>query len=274
MNGQSAITFDTMLAPLASGDDVTVAPTWGQGRATFGGLVAALLYRRAAAVLLARGENLAQKPPRSLTFSLIAPLAPGAARVEVQVLRAGKSVIQLEARIVQDAQVVAVMLASFGASRASEVIITPDTAPLFGTPESLKAFPFIAGITPDFSQHFEFRWAVGEIPFTTRATTGDMGGWVRFRQPVQGFDVAHLLGLVDAWPPAVMPMFSRPAPISTLSWTIEFTDAAMPEGDSPFVQYLAQTDFSAQGYAHIHSRTWRADGTLLAIGRQTVALFI
>lgn len=273
MNTQTLVMFDDMLAPLDAGDDVQVAPAWGQGRATFGGLVAALLYRRAAAVLLARGEVLAQKPPRSLTFSLIAPLAPGDAHVQVNVLRAGKSVIQVEARIVQQGQVAAMMLASFGASRASEVIITPDVAPVFAAPDTLQALPYIAGVTPEFTQHFEFRYAVGKVPFTQRATTGDMGGWVRFRQPPQGFGVDHLLGLVDAWPPAVLPMFSKPAPISTLAWTIEFTDASLPARGDEFVQYLAQTDFSSQGYAHINSRTWRSDGTLLAIGRQTVAIF-
>jgi len=273
MNTQTLVAFDDMLAPLDGGNAVQVAPAWGQGRATFGGLVAALLYRRAAAVLRARGEDLAQKPPRSLSFSLVAPLAPGDACVEVSVLRAGKSVIQAEARILQQGQVAAMMLASFGASRVSEVIITPEPAPAFAAPADLQALPYIAGVTPEFTQHFEFRWAVGKLPFVEKATTGDMGGYVRFRQPTHGFGVDHLLGLVDAWPPAVLPMFSKPAPISTLAWTIEFTDAALPARGDDFVQYLAQTDFSAQGYAHIHSRTWRRDGALLAIGRQTVAIF-
>lgn len=271
------MTFDDMLAPLAHASLTTVAETWGQGRATFGGLVAALLYRRAAQVLGDSGEDLALKPPRSLTFSLVAPLAPGEATVEVQVLRSGKSVIQAEARILQGGQVAAAMLASFGASRASEILIAPETAPEYAAPETLPALPFIQGVTPDFTQHFEFRWAVGKIPFTTRSSTGDMGGWVRFRRPGAVFGVEHLLGLVDAWPPAVLPMFSKPAPISTLTWTIEFPGGAVPAmrdmqgGDA--VRYLALTDFSGDGYAHIHSRTWRADGTLLAIGRQTVAIF-
>lgn len=266
------MTFDEMLRPLDAVDCTTVAPTWGQGRATFGGLVAALLYRRAAAVLAARGD--AAKPARSLSFSLVAPLAPGPATVTVEVLRAGKNVTQLEARIVQDGQVAAVMLGSFGATRDSDILLVPAVAPVYPVPDTLPALPYIAGVTPEFTQHFEFRWAVGQLPFAgPPASTGDMGGWVRFRQGTDGFGIDHLLGLVDAWPPAVLPMFRKPAPISTLAWTIEFTDAALPADGSAPVQYLAQTDFSTQGYAHIHSRTWRPDGTLLAIGRQTVAIF-
>lgn len=266
--------YDAMLAPLDEGEETDVAPTWGQGRATFGGLVAALLYRRAAAVLAQRGEDVVAKPPRSFAFSLVAPLAPGRARVSVEVLRSGKNVTQLDARIVQDERVAAMMLGSFGASRASEILIAPPPAPVFLAPGDARPLPYLPGLTPEFIQHFDFRWTVGQLPFMQPpAATGDMGGWVRFRQPPAHVGIDHLLGLVDAWPPAVMPMFNKPAPISTLAWTIEFTDAPLPQRGDEFVQYLAQTDFSTQGYAHIHSRTWRADGTLLAIGRQTVAIF-
>lgn len=279
VNGSLAVArFDDILAPLAGGADVQVPPAWGQGRATFGGLVAALLYRRARAVLEDAGIA-SGKPPRSLTFSLVAPLAPGAARVEATVLRSGKSVTQLEARIVQDGQVAAMMLASFGAARASEVIVAAAPVPAFAAPATLVPWPYVAGITPEFAQHFEFRWTVGQLPFTAPpSTNGDMGGWVRFRAPTAGCGVEHLLGLVDAWPPAVLPMFRQPAPISTLAWTIEFTaeatgaELASTSADA-FFGYLAQTELSAHGYAHIASRFWRADGTLLAIGRQTVAIF-
>lgn len=275
----TAPSFDAILAPLAQGAEVQVPPTWSQGRATFGGLVAALLYRRAQAVLAAAGIDLAKKPPRSLTFSLVAPLAPGAARVEANILRSGKSVTQLEARIVQDGQVAAMMLASFGTPRASEILVAAAPVPVYGAAESWPALPYVAGLSPEFMQHFEFRWAAGRMPFSgTPATTGDMGGWVRFRAPTQGTDIGHLLGLVDAWPPAVLPMLSRPAPLSTLTWTIEFTpaafDAALRAASADaFFGYLAQTELSADGYAHAASRFWRADGTLLAIGRQTIAVF-
>lgn len=275
----AGVSFDDILAPITLGAEVTVPPAWGQGRATFGGLVAALLYRRARAVLADAGIDVAQRPPRSLTFSLVAPLAPGAVRVEAYVLRSGKSVTQLEARIVQDGLVAAVMLASFGAARVSEVIVVPAAMPSFAPPEAGLLFPYVAGITPEFSRHYEFRYTVGPLPFVGMpADTGDLGGWVRFREPTQGTGIEHLLGLIDAWPPAVMTMFRRPAPISTLTWTIEFMPAAFDtslreSSADVFFGYLAQTDLSSAGYAHVASRFWRGDGSLLAIGRQTIAIF-
>lgn len=278
--------FDDILAPLAAGDRVQVPPTWGQGRATFGGLVAALLYARAAAVLQDAGEDLAGKPPRSLTVSFVGPLAPGEARVETRVLRSGRNVTQVQALLWQvderrpDAgeQVAAALLASFGTGRESQVVIAPAPAPSYPAPESLAPWPYIAGVTPEFMQHFGFCWTVGQLPFSgPPARTGDIGGWMRFRAPVARIGVAQLLGLIDAWPPAVLPMFPRPAPMSTLAWTVELTTAglaALPAlpGDA-WLQYLAQTDFSGDGYAHTLSRTWAPDGTLLALCRQTVAVF-
>lgn len=268
--------FDAALLPLDSDGQTQVPPTWGQGRATFGGLVAALLLRRAQAVLAGRGLA-AGKPPRALAFSLVAPLAPGPAQVDVEVLRAGKSVVQVEARVLQEGQVAAVMLASFGAARVSEVLVAPAAVPDFPPPQALPVFPYVPGVTPEFTQHFEFRWGEGQIPFSgPPASTADMGGWVRFRRPVRNGGAAHLLGLIDAWPPAVLPMFRRPAPISTQTWSLEFTAAAHDPGlavDDAWFGYLAQTELSAEGYAHVASRFWRADGVLLALGRQSIAIF-
>lgn len=274
--------FDDILASLRSGDHATVPPTWGQGRATFGGLVAALLYARVAAVLEGAGEDLSARPPRSLTVSFVGPLAPGEARIETRVLRGGRNVTQVQALLWQDdgrgEQVAAALLASFGAGRDSQVVIVPEAAPAYPAPDTVAPWPYIAGVTPDFMQHFRFRWTVGQLPFAgPPAPTGDIGGWMRFREPVARIGVAQLLGLIDAWPPAVLPMFPRPAPMSTLAWTVELNAPGLPAlhelpGDAS-LQYLAQTDFSGDGYAHTRSRTWAPDGTLLALCRQTVAVF-
>lgn len=274
--------FDDLLAPLSSGEILLVPSGWGQGRAVFGGLVAAMLYRRACAVVESASpapstaSPPAAQPPRSLAFSLVAPLAPGEARVEARVLRAGKSVTQAEARIVQGGQVAAVMLASFGAARASEVRVAPAPPPAFPAPASLPAFRYVPGLTPEFTQHFDLRLATGGFPYSN-ADEAEIGGWIRFRESPPVLDVEHLLGLVDAWPPAILPTLARPTPASTLAWTIELTEApTVAPGDADgasFLGYIAHTEVAASGYAHIASRLFRRDGTLLAIGRQTVAVF-
>ncbi len=278
-NEHQGAAFDAILAPLSDGEAIAVPPGWGQGRATFGGLVAAMLYRRARAVAAHEDAGAgAPKPARSLAFSLVAPVAPGDARVEARVLRAGKSVTHVEARLVQGDAVGAAMLASFGAARPSEISVAAPAPPAYPSPATLPALPYAPGLTPEFTQHFDMRWAHGTLPFTTPATTGDIGGWVRFRSATREVGVEHVLALVDAWPPAVLPMLRKPAPVSTLSWTLDFTgapagEATEPTGEPAYFGYAASTDHASDGYALIGSRFFRADGTLLAVGRQTVAAF-
>ena len=76
-----------MLDRAATGD-VHVEEGWGQGRATFGGLVGGLLV----SAMLPHVPQAASL--RSLTVNFVAPVAPGAAQADVEVLRSGKSATQ------------------------------------------------------------------------------------------------------------------------------------------------------------------------------------
>lgn len=96
---------------------------------------------------------------------------------------------------------------------------------------------------------------------------------MRYREPVDHFGVAHLLGLIDGWPPAITPMFTRPTPVSTLSWTVDLLETPDPSAGSDFWQYSVHSDGSAHGYAHSHAHVWDPAGSLVAISRQTVAVF-
>ena len=102
-----------------------------------------------------------------------------------------------------------------------------------------------------------------------------MGGWVRLRdEPVaEPVGVAHLLALVDAWPPAVLPHLSKPAPGSTLSWTIEFVQPLVPLCTQDWCRYCATIEHAQDGYGHTSAMLWTAEGALLAMSRQTVTVF-
>ena len=107
-----------MLDQAATGD-VHVEEGWGQGRATFGGLVGGLLV----------SALLPQVPEgawlRSLTVNFVAPVAPGEARADVEVLRSGKSATQVLGTLRQEGAPVAVALGAFGSSRESAVRVEP-----------------------------------------------------------------------------------------------------------------------------------------------------
>jgi acyl-CoA thioesterase len=86
-------------------------------------------------------------------------------------------------------------------------------------------------------------------------------------------DYADLLALVDSWPPTVLPVLAAPAPASSMTWTVEFMPDAVSGSGQQWWQYLAQSEFAAEGYVHSRARLWDETGKLVAISRQTVTVF-
>lgn len=248
---------------------LSIPADWGQGRATFGGLVAALVY----AVM--RSKVPADRPPRSLAITFVAPVAPGVAtRFEADVLRAGSSVSQVLGRAVQNGQVVALIQGSFGTPRSSAINVQALPAPVIKAPEQSQELPYVAQVTPEFTRHLAMRWGLGGLPFSG-SQSREMGGWVRFRdqQHIEPLDEAHLLGLVDAWPPAVLSLLDKPAPGSSLTWTIEFIQPLRHLTSDGWCLYRAEIEHARDGYGHVAAGLWSAEGELLAISRQTVTVF-
>ncbi|MBV6288122.1 acyl-CoA thioesterase [Pseudomonas aegrilactucae] len=250
---------------------VVIPAEWAQGRACFGGLMAALLYEAMHAKVAP------DRPVRSLAITFVGPAEPGMPiSFEVEPLRDGKAVSSLLGRAVQNGQVVTLIQGSFGAGRSSvvEVAALPAVA-LKPLAEATPEMPYIKGITPEFIRHLALRWGIGGLPYSNTQARS-MGGWVRLR----GEDVveelvteAHLLALVDAWPPALLPHLSTPAPGSTLTWTIEFVQPVASLTTLDWCQYCAQIDYARDGYGHVSAALWTAAGDLLAISRQTVTVF-
>ncbi|MBN8430710.1 thioesterase family protein [Microbulbifer salipaludis] len=262
-----------------AGSACVIPGGWSQGRATFGGLAAALLYQPIEATLESATQgSIAETPLRSLTISFIAPAQAGELDTRTQVLRAGRSAVQIEAQASQGTQVVTAALASFGKPRESAIAVTPEPAPGFDAPEQCEALPYIEGLVPEFAQHFDHRLACGALPFTGSNETR-VGGWIRFRTPAGPITTAHLLALIDAWPPAVLAQLNTFAAASSLTWTLEMTPAAhrakanASAHSDDWWQYLAEVEQSEDGYAVIRARLWDNQGQLIALSRQTVTVF-
>ncbi|MDQ8038431.1 MAG: thioesterase family protein [Pedobacter sp.] len=260
------MSLDALFAALRTGESVDIPPGWTQGRANYGGLVGALMY--------ARTQSLFAQTPflRSATVSFVGPVATGPATVTAEILRGGKSVTQTEARILQNGEVVALLLCSFGTARESYISVPAQPAPVFKSPDECQALPYVAGMTPEFTQHFDFRWGHGDFPFTGSALP-ELGGWMRLKEGRAGVDMLDLFMLVDAWPPAILPMVKGVAPGSSMTWTLE--PIHLPEGktSSSWWQYQAVTEFAQNGYGNCAAKIWDDEGRLVAISRQTVVVF-
>ncbi|KAF1312051.1 acyl-CoA thioesterase II [Pseudomonas sp. SG-MS2] len=262
--------FNQLLdAVRAHPDGVSVPPNWAQGRAAFGGLMAAMVYE---AMRLKLADS---RPVRSLAISFVAPAAPDVpTRFEVEVLREGKAVSTLLGRAIQDGQVVTLVQGNFGAGRASVVNVPAVPAMEMKAPEdAAPELPYIKGVTPEFMRHVALRWAVGGLPFSGNQSR-HMGGWVRLRDVAQEqVNEAHLLALVDAWPPSLMPYLKQPAAGSTLTWTIEFIQPVARLSTLDWCRYCVETEHARDGYGHAAAALWTAEGELLALSRQTVTVF-
>lgn len=257
-----------MLDEAAKGDTLTIAGGWTQGRATYGGLIAAVQL----AAMKARIEGKAP-PLRSLTTNFVAPVSPGEVTIEAALLRQGSNVTQCEARLLQDGRVAAVSFAGFGAARRSNVRIHPHTRmPQMPDPFELRPLGHKVGRDPEFLQHVELRLVDGDKPFSG-SDRSSFSGWMRFREPGPTFGEEHLVALVDAWPVPALQRLREPAAASTVSWTLEIVGDTRHIAPTAQWAYAARADTAADGYAHAEARIWRPHGGLTAISRQTVAVF-
>ncbi|WP_217473808.1 acyl-CoA thioesterase [Stutzerimonas stutzeri] len=264
------MTFSELIAAVRDNPHNVVVPaTWGQGRAGFGGVVAALVYE-AMQAQVADG-----RPVRSLAITFVGPLAVDTpVSFEAEVLREGKAVSQMLGRAVQGGQVVTMVQGSFGAARESAVRVAAEPAPSMPPVEQCQELPYVPGMAPEFTRYLAMRWGVGGLPFTGN-TSREMGGWVRLRGDVarEPVTVSHLLALVDAWPPAVLSHLKHFAPGSSLTWTIEFIQP-MPQLDThDWCQYRAVIEHAQDGYGHCAAALWSPTGELVALSRQTVTVF-
>ena len=247
---------------------VTIPREWAQGRSCFGGLMAALQFE--AMRVAVPGD----RPVRSLAITFVGPPAPDVPiRFEVEVLREGKAVSQVLGRATQHGEVMTLMQGSFGAPRASMIAVTARPAPEFNPVEAIPEFPFVDGVMPAYLRFIDLRWALGGMPFSNTLSPA-IGGYARLKGVAQEqLTEAHVLALVDTWPPALLPHLNRPAPGSSLTWTIEFLQPLPEMTTHDWTQYEAVIEHARDGYGHTAAALWAPNGDLVAISRQTVTVF-
>ncbi len=94
--------LSTILETISSASETAslqLPEDWMQGRAGYGGLAVALALRSM------RGHVPAERKVRSLLTSFVGPVGPGDFSIHTRVLRSGKAVTQVEARLVQQKDV-------------------------------------------------------------------------------------------------------------------------------------------------------------------------
>ena len=155
--------FDEVTTWVPTGDGRytgSVPDDWMQGRAAFGGLLGAGAIRLAEQVE-------PDRPVRSLEARFFEPVAAGAFDVRVETLRAGRSLAHVQVEVWQADHRCYRAVVCLASARESDLVVPSAEAPPGREPEALPAMPYVAGLTPAFTQHVDFRFNQG-MPFSVR----------------------------------------------------------------------------------------------------------
>lgn len=259
---------------------------WTQGRSLFGGLQAALLARAMRDLLPP------DLPMRSLQIAFLAPVPAGTVEMHARVLRTGKNVQQLEARIVSGEQTLCLVIGIYGAARESQARRLPEQPPapvgksiampyLPGImpddlPRSLPApfsMPYVQGFMSSFTQHFSSRWLQGALPYSGGTESQYVLELDLLDEDNAALDETHVLALADFIPPIGLSMVTTPVTGSSLTWMIELLrdrfDDLGPTGWRVDAELFAARD----GYTNQGLTLWGPGGVPVALSRQTMVVF-
>jgi acyl-CoA thioesterase len=262
---ETSMAFSEALRSLVpQGQSFLAAPSaeWRQGRTLFGGLSAALSVAAAKAALPGL------PPLRAAEFTFVGPPA-GTLVLSPRLLRAGKSASFVGVDGYSESEMAVHATLLFAPPRRSSHSYRALPIPDVAHPDALPDF-FDAPFAPVFSRQFEGRIAGGARP-VSGAATPEILLWVRHRDPAAADSVESIIALGDVPPPAAMTMFATPAPISTITWSLEILDDSFAGTGWHLIHVAAET--VRDGYSSQHMVLWEANGTPILSARQTVAVF-
>lgn len=262
--------LDQLFQKINSSDDlseITFPDSWCQGRTGFGGMSAALVY-------LAMKKQVANdRDIRSLSVNFVGPLlADCPFSIEVEMLREGKSSSMLSAKAIQEGKVCLVVQACFAKARPSKIEIQNHVAIDLPAPDEKRATSYDEKSMPAFLQHFNLDVIEGQMPFTGSQYSA-LGGWMRLLKVPAELTEAHIISLIDAWPPATLQMANGLAMASTMTWTIDFIQPRKMMKSTDWLAYQCETLHSSSGYGTTDANIWSQAGDLVAVSRQCVTVF-
>lgn len=258
------MSITAMLEPITgNGETVTLpAEEWMQGRTLYGGASALVAYTAAI-------RAFPDLPP--LRSAQIAFVAPVGAEVtpRASVIRQGRNVTQVQVDLLAEGSPALTSFWLFGAGREANGTYRAPPAEPAPIPVD-QAEPMMEGKGPAFVQHqLEIRRAA---PSGGHDDAPNVRRWVRLKSD-DGLDpVGRTILLGDVNPPSAMRVMERPGPMSSMNWAINIVD---PEPETRDGWWLVETasDHADAGYSSERLRLWNADGRLVSLGQQAVAIF-
>lgn len=232
-----------------------------------GGYVAAIVLR---AMILCAGDE--SRAPRSLTIHYLRPPAEGPVEIVTKLERAGRTLSNVSARLIQGDRLLALAIGAFAQRRVGFEFcdVQPPALP---PPEQC------ARIRDDFSaveMHHRYDSRIPAEPPGTRGSDGALiQGWIRLVEP-RRVDAVLAAAMTDAFVPAVFkrPNSSVSGPIPTVDLTIHFR-AELPLPDAAPEDFYAaafRTTAARDGFIEEDGELWSDNGVLIAQSRQLAIL--
>lgn len=242
--------------------NATVPESWMQGRTTYGGLSAALC-------LQAVNLTIKDLPPlRSAQVNFIGPVG-GKVTIETSVMRRGRSVAYISASMMGVKGLATHAVFCFGEARESRLNQDFTKTPAVPGVESSEDF-FSRGPGPAFAAHFDCLLSKGGMPVSA-SKESEHFIWVRHKD-LQANTLVGLIGIADMPPPAVLPMFKEFAPVSSMTWMMNFLTDDYSSEDGWWLMRTAG-EHARDGYSSQDMQVWNKNGDLVVTGRQSVAVF-
>jgi acyl-CoA thioesterase len=262
--------FQALLAGVKETDQANeysahVDATWLQGRTAFGGLSTALIVKAMLEVIPA------DRQLRSVAVMFVGPVPEGDHRIKLRELRVGGSVTHMQGELLCDGEVAATVSAAFGKDRQSAASLAGPVMPDVVAPDSIQALPYIEGLTPTFTQHFDMRICSGGLPFS-QSESADFSLWLRFKETGTA-DLAALIAIADVPPMPGLNMIKAPGIGSSLSWYLEFPQAVSKADMSDWWFYDYRSQAAGNGYFHNYATIWDANGKAVMFSRQVATVF-
>ena len=253
------------MQPRDGGWRAVIGEDWSQGRATFGGMVAALGNEAMRRLVPADREL------RELDTTFVGPAFAGEVSMDAEVLRVGKAVSIARARLWSDGNIAATLTGIYGTARTTSLSITPTVAagvrPALDYPE--RAGADMGG--PSFVRHFGYRWAEGVQPFAGSSLRSSKI-YVRHKDPAP-LTESHVVALVDSIPSVILQLMSTPAPSSSLTWTVQFLRHDYSFAPEAWWRIDAEANSAGSGYSCESCMLINPSGAPAAVARQMVAVF-
>ncbi|HET8708555.1 MAG TPA: thioesterase family protein [Pseudomonadales bacterium] len=242
---------------------VSAAPEdWKQGRAMFGGLQAAL-------GLGAMRTLVPALPLRCLQATLLAPASGDTVCAEAKILRQGKSAVHVEARLMEGDQLLGVLIGIFGSARESSVAYSPVQPAVSSA--APRRMPYVAGISPTFTQYFEATWLSGDLPYSG-STAREAVVQINMKDEVPSTEY-HVVAIADYIPPVALAFLNKPCNGSTMTWMLEFLTDNLTGLPLEGWRVDAEMQAAEYGYTHQSVMIWAPDGTPVALSRQNMVIF-